>query len=81
MVMDFTVIEDIEKGDCIGNSGGVVPGGDHGKKLITKTLFVRDCIALLGKRNEQTLHDGRGFSPLLLLPRRYTHRCGERQTR
>jgi hypothetical protein len=57
--MDFTVIEDIEKSDCVGNSGGIVPSGDHGKKLITETLFVRHCIALLRKRNEQPLHESR----------------------
>ena len=63
--MDFTVIEDIEKGDCVGDPGGIVPCGDHGKKLITEALLVGNCVALLGNRNEQSLHEswkGRGLA-------------------
>ena len=65
--VDLGIVQDIEYGDGIGDSGSVIACRENGEDLIAKTLLVWNLIALLGNGNQKAFHHGRELRHLSII--------------
>ena len=75
--MDLGIVQDIEYGDGIGDSGSVVACRENGEDLIAKTLLVWNLIALLGDGDQKAFHHcrKRGHLPIFSILNKLINLC------